>query len=133
MRTKDIKQEIEVKAPAKEVYEAFMDQKKHSKIINSSAKIEREIGGKFELYNGDIIGETLELLPNTKIVQKWRYNYEDWPEDHFSEIILELVEKDKNTCVIKFEHNGIPEKYTDEISKGWYEYYWNPLKALLEK
>jgi hypothetical protein len=29
--------------------------------------------------------------------------------------------------------NGVPSDQFEEISKGWYDYYWNPLKALLEK
>ena len=47
IKTKTIEKSILIKASPHEVYEAFMDSKKHFKFTESKAKISREIGGKF--------------------------------------------------------------------------------------
>ena len=76
---KTIKQKIIFKATPEDVYEALMDSKKHSKFTGSKAVISRRVGGKFTCYDGSLSGETIELVANKRIVQRWRSD--DWPED----------------------------------------------------
>ena len=45
MKKKRIEQKILIKATPHEIYEIFMDSKKHSKLTESEAKISRKIGG----------------------------------------------------------------------------------------
>ncbi|XP_053745932.1 LOW QUALITY PROTEIN: activator of 90 kDa heat shock protein ATPase homolog 2-like [Panthera pardus] len=44
----------------------------------SLAILEAEKGGTFQMFDGKITGEYVELLTNKKIVMKWRYR--NWPE-----------------------------------------------------
>ncbi|NHJ26299.1 MAG: hypothetical protein EAX89_17100 [Candidatus Lokiarchaeota archaeon] len=45
-------------------------------------------------------------------------------------LILEVV--DEGT-LIKFTHVDVPEGAYESVKEGWYTYYWDPLRALLEK
>ncbi|MAG48087.1 ATPase [archaeon] len=128
METKTLNQEVEFKVKPHEVYEAFMDEKKHAEFTGSEATVSREVGGKFNIY-GSITGENLELEQDKKIVQTWRY--EDWPEGHYSKITLVLEETDNGTKVT-FTHEDIPEDKYEDIKKGWNDYYWNPMKEMFE-
>jgi activator of HSP90 ATPase len=78
--SKTIHQVVTFKSTPHEVYEALMDEKTHSAFTGGKAKISRKVGGQFTIYEGDIEGKNLELIPDQKIVQSWRYS--DWPEGH---------------------------------------------------
>src|SRR3989338_6505060 len=88
METRTIKQKIIFKATPHEVYEALMDSKRHEKFTGAKASISRKVGGKVSAYDGWIEAENVELIPDKKIVQKWRGD--DWPEGHFSVATFEL-------------------------------------------
>jgi len=131
-KKKSIEQEIIIKCSPHEIYEAFMDSKKHSKFTESRAKISREIGGSFSIFEGDINGENVELIQDKKIVQTWRSEGENWPKGYYSSITLILEPIDEGT-LIKFKHDDIPEAAYESVKEGWDIYYWDPLKDMLEK
>ena len=130
MKTKNIKQSVTFKSTPHEVYEVLMDSKKHSIFIGDTAKINRETGGKISAYGTYITGVNLELSPDKKIVQSWRAN--DWPEGHFSKVTFNL-KKIKTGTKLDFTQSGVPENFYNDISDGWREYYWTPMKTMLEK
>lgn len=57
---------------------------------------------------------------------------EDFPEGHYSEATFELS-LDKEGTKLIFTQKNVPDENYDGISNGWQEYYWKPLKAMLEK
>ena len=127
MKTKTINQTIVIRgASPDEIYEIFMDSEKHSALVNSTARISRRIGGKFEVYGGYIKGTNIELVENSRIVQYWRGDEDCWPEDHFSKLTINL-EKGKGSTKIHLIQEDVPEDCYDDFSNGWYEFYWNPL------
>ena len=130
MKTKNIKQTVTFKASPHEIYEALMDSEKHSKLTESEAKISRTVGGKFSIYGGEIEGVNLYLVPDQKIVQSWRYS--DWPEGHYSKVTFSLKKVPGGTR-LNFTQTGVPEEHYEDISQGWNDYYWEPMKEMLEK
>jgi activator of HSP90 ATPase len=129
MKTKTIRQSVTFKASVDTVYEALLDSKKHAKFTGSVVKMSREIGGKFSVYGGDIQGVNLELVPGQRIVQSWRYS--DWPEGHYSKATFSLTGVPGGTQLI-FTQIGVPEQFYDDIKQGWHDYYWKPMKEMLE-
>ena len=129
--TKIIEQEIVIKTTPHEIYEAFMDSKIHSKFTEGKVKISREIGGSFSVFEGDLTGKNVELIPDKKIVQTWRSEGENWPKGYYSTITINLEPVDSGT-LIKFTHVDIPEGAYESVKEGWDSYYWEPLKELLE-
>ena len=128
--SKSIRQTATFKTTPHEVYEILMDSKKHGQFTGGEAKISRKVGGKFSISGGDITGENLELVPDQKIVQSWRYS--DWPEGVFSKAIFALEATDKGTR-LTFTQSGVPDDKYEDIKQGWKDYYWVPMKAMLEE
>ena len=138
MKTQNIKQSVSFNCSVHDIYDALMNSKKHSKFTNSIAKIGKKVGDKFSVWDGDVHGINIELIPDEKIVQNWRFNYPDWPQDYFSKVIFNIksIKPDKDNNIrskILFFHTGIPEKYAKDIESGWKDYYWEPMKKMLEK
>ena len=129
MKTKTIMQTIIFNVPPSEIYELLMDSEKHSAITGSEAEISKEIGGKIWAYDGHIAGENIELVPDKRIVQKWRGS--DWPEGHFSEAVFDLEEIKDGTKLI-FTQTSVPEEGYEDVSQGWFEFYWDPMEEILE-
>ena len=126
---KTIRQSVTIKASPKQVYEALMDSRKHTKFSGQKAVISRKVGGKFTAYGDYISGKNLELVANRKIVQSWHGS--DWPEGHFSKITIGLKQVKAGTK-LTFTQSGVPANKYSGIKQGWIDYYWKPLAAMLE-
>ena len=130
METKTIKQSVTLKANPHNVYEALMDSRKHSQFTGGKASISGEVGGKFSAFDGYCEGINLQLVPDKKIVQLWRST--DWPEGHYSTASFSLKEISNGTR-LTFTQTGVPEDDYEDIKQGWYDYYWDPMKQMLEE
>jgi activator of HSP90 ATPase len=130
METKTIRQSVTIKASPHDVYEALMDSKQHAEFTGGRAAISRKVGGKFTAFDGYARGVNLELVPDKKIVQTWRA--EDWPEGHYSKATFTFTKVEGGTK-LTFTQTGVPEDQYASISQGWRDYYWAPMKEMLEK
>ncbi len=130
MKTKDLEQKAEFNATPHELYEILMNWKKHANMTKAKCSIIRKVGGKFHCYDHYIEGEILELIPDKKIVQKWRNH--DFPAEHYSIATFEFEKNGKKT-ILKFSQKGIPEKLYEDLNKGWKEHYWNKMKTYIAK
>ena len=130
MASKSIKQTVTFKASAHQVYEALMDSRKHAQFTGGKASISRKVGGKFSAFDGYAEGVTLELVPDEKIVQTWRAS--DWPAGIYSRVTFAIKEV-KGGARLTFTQSGVPEEQYEDVSQGWKDYYWGPMKQMLEK
>jgi activator of HSP90 ATPase len=129
MKTKTIKQSVTFRARPHDVYEALMDSEKHARFTSGEAHISREVGGKFSAFDGYSEGVNIELVPDEKIVQSWRAG--DWPEGHYSRATF-IIKEDEGNTRLTFTQSGVPEKQYEDIAHGWQDYYWGPMKKMLE-
>lgn len=126
-----IKQMVIVSATPDEVYEAFMDAKKHSAFTGSKATCNPKVGGKFTAWDGYISGKNLELEKGRRIVQEWTTT--EWPEGYAPsklELTFKKIGKDTEISMV---HSGVSAEQADELKEGWMEFYWNPLKEYFKK
>lgn len=130
MEIKTIRQSVALRVSPHDVYEALMDSRKHSQLTGAKASISREVGGKFSAFDGYCEGTNLQLVPDKKIVQSWRAS--DWAEDHYSKVTFSLKEV-KDGTHLTFTQTGVPEEQYEDIAQGWRDYYWAPMKKMLEK
>jgi activator of HSP90 ATPase len=130
MAKTSIKQKVEIKASPHDVYEALMDSEKHSEFTGDEAVISRKVGGKFTTFGGYAEGKNIELVPDKRIVQTWRAN--DWMRGDLSTITI-ILKPTKTGTSLEFIQTDVPEKFADEISQGWNDFYWKPMKKMLEK
>lgn len=130
MKTKNIKQNVTFKSSPHEIYEMLMDSKKHSKFTGDKANISRDVGGKFTAFGGWVEGINVKLVPNKRIVQKWRGR--DWPRGHYSTATFEFKEI-KGGTRLNFTQIAVPKEHYNKINDGWVEHYWDKMKKLLKK
>lgn len=128
---KTIQQTVTFHGTPDEVYQLIMDPEKHAAFTGAEVVMSNEINGKFETFNGYCHGYNIELVEGKKIVQAWHFEEEGWPGDHFS-ICTFIFEPEGNQTKLLFEQTGVPEHKADAIAAGWNEYYWEPMKEMLE-
>ena len=129
IKTRTLRQAATFKTTPHEVYEALMDSRKHAKFTGGHARISRKVGGRFSTYDGYAEGKNVELVPDARIVQTWRAS--DWPEGHYSQVTLSLATNRTGTR-LTFVQTGIPVEQYEDIKQGWIDYYWKPMKEMLE-
>ena len=131
MKTRDIKQRVTIHASPMAVYEALMDQERHSHFTGEPAEITAERGAAFTCYDRYIEGYNLDLEPGRLIVQAWRS--EDWPKGHWSVVTCQLSKVPGGKTRLSFTHAGVPAGDYAKKNKGWQTHYWQPLKRYLER
>ncbi len=132
MKTRTIRQKVFIRTTPHEIYELLMDTKKHCELEGGKCTISRKVGGKISISDGYITGKNLELVKDKKIVQLWRAVEDCWPEDHYSTVTFTLT-KIKEGTGLAFTQTGVPVDCGDRFDSGWKEYYWEPMKEMLEK
>ena len=95
MKTTTIKQSVIFSGTPRQIYELWMDSKKHASFTNDSVKMSTAVGGVFSTFGGWATGVNIELIKNKKIVQTWRGD--DWPTGHYSTITIRLVPAKNNS------------------------------------
>ena len=118
--------EVDFNARPSELYDAYLDSRRHARITGQSAKMSRKEGGRFTAGDTYISGYNVELVPARRIVQAWRAS--EWPAGAYSILKLELKPRGKKTRLI-VDHVGIPDKFRDGVDEGWHQFYWEPMKA----
>ncbi len=132
MKTKTIRQTVTFAAKPAEVYDLFMNAKKHAALTGSKVSMSRKIPGRFEVFDGYCHGHNIELKEGKKIVQGWHFAEDGWPDDHYSICTFEFEKVPKGTR-LKFTQTGIPEHKTESLKGGWKEFYWNRIREYLER
>jgi activator of HSP90 ATPase len=124
-RPDTIHRELEFPVNSHRVYEALLDAKQFGDFSGVHAEIHREAGGAFSLFDGQIMGRNVELVPDRRIVQAWRAA--SWHEGIYSIAKFELAAQGSGTRLI-FDHTGFPPSDRDSLSSGWDAHYFGPLK-----
>ena len=91
------------------------------------ADMKAEAGYVFSLWEGDITGVNLEVIPNKRLVQEWFFG-----EQEERSIVRITLKKNSNKTLLELFHSNIPEDVFDEITEGWKAYYLGPIKNMLE-
>jgi activator of HSP90 ATPase len=130
MNTKAIQHTVLIRATPKAIYDALMNEKKHSQFTGERANIRAKAGAPFSCYDGYITGITLELEPAKLIVQAWRS--QNWPAGTWSIVTFRLAKKSGGTQ-LRFTQIGVPANDYARKNNGWRMHYWQPLKQFLEK
>ena len=86
------------------------------------------MGGKFELFDGNVSGEFLELDEPVKIVQKWRLS--QWVEGHYSRLEIRFDQNERDSVtVMRVVWDGVPVGQEEVTRRNWGEYYVRSIKT----
>jgi uncharacterized protein YndB with AHSA1/START domain len=134
MKTKTIEQTVAFDASPRQVYDIYVDARKHAAFTGARATLANRIGGKMSVWDGHIAGEMLVLRPGKRIVQTWKT--EGWPRGAAESILdIRLVSKGKKT-ELTMVHSGIPSKpasLAKGFTTGWHSHYWDLMRKYLKK
>jgi activator of HSP90 ATPase len=123
-----LRQQIELNAAPARIYAALLDSKQFTTFSGLPAEIDPKVGGAFSMFGGQIVGITVELVPNKRIVQAWRPTH--WDAGVFSSAKFELKSNAASTTVV-LDHTGFPEGEFASLDWGWHSHYWDPLRKFL--
>lgn len=121
----ELKLKEEFKTSAVMLYHVLTNEQRIASFTRAPATADPKPGGRFSFLAGNITGEFIELIPEKRIVQKWRFA--DWPEGLFSTVSMELVQKDDCTN-LELTQTGIPDYDFDKTEAGWKRYFWESIK-----
>ena len=80
LKTRTIKQKEFIPVTPVEIYDALLNEQKHSAFTGAKATCDRRVGGKFTAWDGYILGKNLRLENGRRIVQEWKTT--EWPEGY---------------------------------------------------
>lgn len=112
------------------VYESWMSSEGHTAMTGGVAHIGKEVGTRFDAWDGYISGETVELVPGQRIRQTWRTAHFG-PDDVDSVIEIELKAEGEGT-LLTLTHSNVPDGQTSYEESGWRQYYFEPMKRRFE-
>jgi activator of HSP90 ATPase len=118
-----------IKAPAKKIYDAWLDSKEHARMTGGTARVNAEEGAEFEAWDGYIRGKNLILEPSKRIVQAWRTT-EFSAEEPDSQIDV-TFEKVAGGTKVTIHHTKLPP-HGKTYKGGWVENYFDPMKKYFE-
>lgn len=120
---------------AKDIYEILMDENRWKGFTQSNARISREVGGEFSLFDGSITGVNEELQEGKLIAQKWRFG--SWPDGLYSSVRLMFDEPESGVTIIKLKQTDVPEedKYgnstvVENTERGWRELIFQRIRGV---
>jgi activator of HSP90 ATPase len=121
-------EEIELKSTPQRIYEAILDEKQFAAFSGMPAVIDPHAGGAFSMFGGQIVGRTIDLVPNKRIVQAWRPAH--WDPGIYSIVKFEFRPQTSGTLVV-LDHKGFPAGEYDHLEWGWHTHYWDPLRKFI--
>jgi activator of HSP90 ATPase len=119
----------EFRTSADELYQTFTDVARLTAFTRAPPRLFEgaKVGGKFQLFDGNVSGEYLELDRPKKIVQTWRLN--EWPAGHYSRLQIEFDQNDvDHVTVMRVTWEGVPVGQEDVTKRNWLEYYVKSIK-----
>jgi len=129
--TKAIQQSVEFPASAHELFETYMDSRKHTASTGMPAKISRRVGGRFSGFGGMIGGRNLMIVPAHMIVQAWRSS--GWKKTDADSILIIHFSDTRSGGRVDLDHVNVPQHDHRGVTEGWKKYYWKPWRTYFQK
>lgn len=120
---------IELNASPEAVYSAWLNSEKHTAMTGGEATCSVTEGSEFTAWDGYIWGTTVTLVPNQKIVQKWRTT--EFAEDEEDSLLEIVLSPSGSGCKLTLKHSHIPAGQTQYL-KGWQDHYFAPMKLYFQ-
>lgn len=125
---KTLEQTYEIKAPVEKVWLALTDANTAEKWGAGPARVDAVVGGEFSYWDGDIHGIFTKLEPDKLIEQDW-YGHDN-PSWKYT--VKFRFESDGGNTTVRMTLSGDIVDMQRDID-DWKDYYFDPIKKLLEK
>jgi len=125
---KQVEQTYIIKAPISKVWQALTDATVAEQWGAAPAKVNAREGGEFSYWDGDIHGVYTKLISEKLIAQDW-YGHDN-PTWKYN-VVFTFEGNDEMTTVHLAYSGDILDEQKDMAD--WKDYYFDPIKELLEK
>ncbi|KAI8374283.1 activator of Hsp90 ATPase [Radiomyces spectabilis] len=125
VNTTTLQETIEFQTSAHELFETLLDPQRASVWTRGPAQVSKQVGSKFQFFNGNVSGEILEVEPDKKIVQSWRLA--SWPAGHYSTVTMTFNQGNDNV-ELTVKQTGVPIGEEELTQRNWAGYYWRAIK-----
>jgi uncharacterized protein YndB with AHSA1/START domain len=116
-------------AAPERVYELLTNGAKFGEVTGQPGKGGGSVGAYFSLFNNWLEGRQIELVPNERIVQAWRFM--DWNPGVYSIVRFTLTLEGDGTKLV-VDQAGVPEAFQEHVKTNWKPFYFEPIAKHLE-
>jgi len=131
MKFKIIRQKALIDASPNEVFEAYVNPRKHAAFTGSRATGTPGVGCKFTAWDGYISGKYVKLDKGKKIVHEWTTT--EWPEGYPPSMVELTLKAKGDKTELTLVHSKAPAEQAESYAQGWRDYYWEPMKEYFKK
>ena len=128
---KTIQQTVKFSVPPEQLFNIYLDSKKHSAAIAARASLSRKVGAKFQAHDGYIRGKNLAIVPKRMIVQSWRGA--NWKKTDQDSVLILTFSRGPGGARITLVHANVTDHLYTMLNKGWNTHYWKRWKAYLKR
>jgi uncharacterized protein YndB with AHSA1/START domain len=125
---KQIEQTYTINAPVEKVWEALTSAEIAEQWGAAPAKVNPKVGGEYSYWGGDIHGIFTKLVPGKLIEQDW-YGHDN-PTWKYT--VVFAFESDGQATTVRMLYSGDILDEQKDIG-DWKDYYFDPIKKLLER
>ena len=125
---KPIQQTYLIDATPAQVWRALTDPEIIAEWSGADAEFEPTVGAEYALWDGGIVGQIVEVVPNKKLVQTWMPD--SWMRED-SVVTFTLTPVGKQTQVDLLHENVEGFDYAGTV-EGWDAYYLGVIKRMFE-
>jgi len=124
---KNLKKSFLIKTSREDVFTALTNPLTIEMWTGAPAVMIPEAGTDFSLWDGEITGTNIEIIDNQLIKQQWNFEGEE-----VTSIVTLSLKDEGNFTRVELLHTEIPDEAFENILEGWDQYYFKPLRELLE-
>ncbi len=125
---KPIKQTYDLKASVAAVWRALTDVEEIQQWSGANAFFVAQAGALYTLWDGQIGGKILEIVPQKKLVMTWKP--ENWTRE--DSVVTFTLTPTKSGTRIDLLHENVEEDDYNGTDEGWEVYYLGEIKRMLE-
>lgn len=130
-KSRPISMKVTVNAKPAEVFKALTDSRSIFRWSGQRAKVERTIGGAFEMFDGWVKGKVLAYQAGKVLSYTWHPI--DWSKETEPSIVKYKFSASGNSTKVLLTHTGLPDETSrKEHQGGWKEHVFDPLKQFFE-
>lgn len=119
----------EFRTTAAELFKTFTDPQRIAAFTRAAPKKFEGAseGAKFEIFDGNVLGEYVKLEEPKQVVQKWRLA--QWPAGHYSLQDINFDQNDVDQVTnMRVTWTGVPVGQEDVVQRNWEGYYVRSIK-----
>src|SRR6266849_8286628 len=100
-----LQQSVRLPAPADELFDSYLDPRRHAAITGHAVQIAAAHGSEFRAFDGMLSGRIVAVIPKRLIVQTWRARH--WTEQDADSILILAFSGDRAYGQIDLVHVNV--------------------------